>query len=89
MLQTNPSMNVLSKGMKLLSNIDSKDKKDLMKKMSNAYSNNVMTSQMSILSPDLQDIMLEESSRTGNLKSINKMFLSASAKSKYNDLMKA
>lgn len=87
-LEQNPTSDVLLQIINLTGNMADKDQKELVEKINNVYSTNSITSKMSLFSAKTQNIFVKESANKGNLKAINKMFLSASAKSTYDELMK-
>lgn len=87
-LEQNPTGDVLSKIKGLTENMDEKDQKIVMEKMSNAFSFKVLASSMTLFGTKTQNIFIKECASKGNLKTINRMFLSASAKSTYDALVK-
>lgn len=87
-LEQNPTSNVLLKIISLTGNMADKEQKELVEKINNVYSANVITSKMSLFSAKTQNIFIKECADKSNLKTINRMFLSASAKSTYDELMK-
>lgn len=87
-LEQNPTSNVLLKIISLTGNMADKEQKELVEKINNVYSANVITSKMSLFSAKTQNIFIKECTDKSNLKTINRMFLSASAKSTYDELMK-
>lgn len=86
-LDQNPTSDVLSKIISLTGQMADKDQKELIEKINNSYSFNVITSKINLFSGKTQNIFIQETSKN-NLKTINRMFLSASAKSTYDELVK-
>lgn len=87
-LEQNPTSNVLLKIINLTGNMADKDQKALVEKINNVYSVNSITSKISLFSSKAQNIFIKECADKSNLKTINRMFLSTSAKSTYDALMK-
>lgn len=82
-LQDNPSINVLSKAMTALDQIDDKRKEEFVEKINKTYLSKIVGTQIGVFSLNTQKTFVEESAKSGELNSINKNLLSTSVREKY------
>jgi hypothetical protein len=88
LLDSNPSLEVLSKITSLIGQVQDKDKNALMQKLGNSYSSTILASKAPTLDSNMQKIFLQKMAEKGDLGLVNQDNLSSGAKDVYKDLVK-
>jgi len=87
-LDSSPSMEVMSKVTSLIGKVPDGDKKSLIKKINNSYSTSLLNSQASRFDADAQKVVVQEMARKGRLDTFSQYNWSTSTKEFYKNLVK-
>lgn len=87
-LDSNPSMEILSKITSIMGQVQEKDQSVLMQKLDKSYSSSVLSSQVSLFDATMQKAFIKRMADQGDLGKVNKESLSTDSRSLYNELLK-
>jgi len=87
-LDSNPSIEVMSKVTSLIGKVPDGDKKALIKKINDSYSTSLLNSQASMFDADFQKVVVQEMARNGKLETFGQFNWATSTKEFYKDLVK-